>query len=207
MTVDLKSGVQFHGGWGELTAEDVKWSYGDAGLENPESIHGSVGFISNHLEPLNVIDSDTVEFPIEQFTIEWDRIYLGIANITSKKHVGEAGADVALQTPIGTGAFQMSSWTADNEFVGEAFADYYGGKPSFDTLRALEMGEASTRVAAIKTGEVAIIDSVPISFLQDLKDSGRRWAPRVRAVLRERASRTPGQVDNSLRPRQGNGVA
>ena len=34
------------------------------------------------------------------------------------------------------------------------------------------MGEASTRVAAIKTGEVAIIDSVPISFLQDLKDSG-----------------------------------
>ena len=172
VTVDLKTGVQFHGGWGELTADDVKWSYGDAGLENPESIHGSVGFINNHLEPLVVIDSDTVEFPVEQFTIEWDRIYLGIANITSKKHVDDAGADVALQTPIGTGAFQMSSWTADNEFVGEAFADYHGGKSSFDTLRVLEMGEASTRVAAIKTGEVAIIDSVPISFLQDLKDSG-----------------------------------
>ena len=191
----------------------------------------------------------------------------------------DAGADVALQTPIGTGAFQMSSWTADNEFVGEAFADYHGGKSSFDTLRVLEMGEASTRVAAIKTGEVAIIDSVPISFLQDLKDSGIQpindhiggsqqfvgvggnfwqqkyhdrdedvpprpgflpdddhpWIgdpndperherarkvrealaisidrelineevllgvgrPRVRALLRERASRTPGQVDNS----------
>ena len=172
VTVDLRQGVQFHGGWGELTAEDVKWSYGDAALENPESIHGSVGFINNHLDPLNAIDSDTVEFPIEQFTIEWDRIYLGIVDITSKKRVDDLGRDEALQTVIGTGAFEMSSWTADNEFVGEAFADYYGDKPSFNTLRALEMGEASTRVAAIKTGEVAIIDSVPISFLQDLKDSG-----------------------------------
>ncbi len=172
VTVELRQGVQYHGGWGDLTAEDVKWSYGDAALENPESIHGSVGFINNHLDPLNVIDSDTVEFPIEQFTIEWDRIYLGIVDITSKKRVDDIGRDEALQTVIGTGAFEMTSWTADNEFVGEAFADYWGDKPSFNTLRAREVGEASTRVALIKTGEAAIIDSVPISFLQDLKDSG-----------------------------------
>ena len=119
-----------------MTAEDVKWSYGDAALENPESIHGSVGFINNHLDPLNVIDSDTVEFPIEQFTIEWDRIYLGIVDITSKKRVDDLGPRRgAPDGPIGTGAFEMSSWTADNEFVGEAFADYYGHKPSFNTLR------------------------------------------------------------------------
>lgn len=170
--VTLREGIQFHENWGELTAEDIKWSYGHAALENPESIHGSVGFINNHLEPLTVVDKYTVDFPIEQFTIEWERIYLGIVNITSKKHFDDMGEDAALQNVIGTGAFQTVSWTADNEFVGEAFADYWGQKPAFSTLRAREVGEASTRVAQIKTGEVAIIDAVPISFLQDLTDSG-----------------------------------
>ena len=170
--VTLRQGIQFHENWGELTAEDIKWSYGHAALENPESIHGSVGFINNHLEPLEVVDKYTVDFPIEQFTIEWERIYLGIVNITSKKHFDDMGEDAALQNVIGTGAFRTVSWTADNEFVGEAFADYWGQKPAFSTLRAREVGEASTRVAQIKTGEVAIIDAVPISFLQDLTDSG-----------------------------------
>ena len=170
--VTLRQGIQFHENWGELTADDIKWSYGHAALENPESIHGSVGFINNHLEPLEVVDKYTVDFPIEQFTIEWERIYLGIVNITSKKHFDDMGEDAALQNVIGTGAFRTVSWTADNEFVGEAFADYWGQKPAFSTLRAREVGEASTRVAQIKTGEVAIIDAVPISFLQDLTDSG-----------------------------------
>lgn len=170
--VNLREGVMFHDGWGEVTAEDVKWSYGHAALENPQSIHGSVGFINNHLDPLEVVDSNTVDFPIEQFTIEWERIYLGIVDITSKKRVDDLGEDAALQSVVGTGPFRMVSWTADNEFVGEAFADYWGDKPTFSTLRAVEVGEASTRVAQIKTGEVAIIDSVPISFLQDLTGSG-----------------------------------
>ncbi len=170
--VELKPGVQFHDDWGEVTAEDVKWSYGDAALENPESIHGSVGFINNHLEPLVVVDTYTVDFPVEQFTIEWERIYLGIVNIASKKRVDEVGRDAALQDVVGTGPFEMVSWTADNEYVGEAFPDYWGDQPSFNTLRVQEVGEASTRVAQIKTGEVAIIESVPISFLEDLKESG-----------------------------------
>ena len=68
ITVNIRQNVKFHDGWGDMTAEDVKWSYGDAALENPESIHGSVGFLNNHLEPLEVVDDDTLTFPVEQFT-------------------------------------------------------------------------------------------------------------------------------------------
>ena len=172
ITVNLRKGVQFHGGWGELTAEDVKWSLGDAALENPESIHGSVGFINNHLEPLLVVDKYTVDFPIKEFTTRWEGIHLGIVDITSKKRVDDLGRDEALQTVIGTGPFAMVKWTADSEYVGEVFEDYWGTKPSFDGLRVRQVPEASTRVALIKTGEAGIIDSVPISFLADLKASG-----------------------------------
>lgn len=37
ITVKLREGVQFHHGWGEMGAEDVKWSFGDAGVENEAS--------------------------------------------------------------------------------------------------------------------------------------------------------------------------
>lgn len=171
ITVNLRQGVKFHDDWGNLTAEDVKWSYGDAALENPESIHGSVGFINNHLEPLVVLDTNTLEFPVKEFTTRWQGIHIGIVDITSKKRVDELGEDEALQRVVGTGPFKMDSWTADNEFIGERFEDYWGKQPSFDTLRVRQVPEASTRVALIKTGEAGIIDAVPINFLKDLKDS------------------------------------
>lgn len=76
LTVRLRRGVQFHGGYGEMTAEDVKWSYGEAGVENPESIHGSVGYLRNYFDPLRVVDNYTVELPIKQFTIGWEDSYL-----------------------------------------------------------------------------------------------------------------------------------
>lgn len=172
ITVNLRQGVKFHDGWGDLTAEDVKWSYGDAALENPESIHGSVGFINNHLEPLVVVDANTVDFPVEEFTTRWEGIHLNIVDITSKKRVDDLGEDEALQQVVGTGPFKMNSWTADNEFLGESFEDYWGQQPSFDTLRVRQVPEASTRVALIKTGEAGIIDAVPINFLKDLKETG-----------------------------------
>ncbi len=168
--VKLRQRVQFHDGWGEMTAEDMKWSFGDVALENPESIHGSVGWVNNHLEPLQVVDTYTVDFPIEQFNVRWPSI-IGNIDITSKKRVDDIGRDEALQTVVGTGPFNMVTWTADNEFVGEAFVDYWGDASSIN-IRVLQVPEASTRAALIKTGEAGIIDSVPISFLKDLKDSG-----------------------------------
>ena len=172
ITVNIRQNVKFHDGWGDMTAEDVKWSYGDAALENPESIHGSVGFLNNHLEPLEVVDDDTLTFPVEQFTTRWEGVHIAIVDITSKKRVDDIGRDEALQRVVGTGPFEMTSWTSGDEFLGEAFEDYWGPQPSFDTLRVRQVPEASTRVALIKTGEVGIIDGVPINFLKDLKDSG-----------------------------------
>ena len=51
ITVNLRQGVQFHHGWGEMGAEDVKWSFGDAGVENQESVFGNVGYLHEYQEP------------------------------------------------------------------------------------------------------------------------------------------------------------
>ena len=172
VTVTLRKGVQFHGGYGEMTASDVKWSYGNAGLENAESIHGSLGKITGHLEPLKVVSDYVVEIPISNFTSDWQRMAFNLVNIASKAYVDRVGEDAAIQKIIGTGPFQMTRWVSDNKVEVEAFSDYWGKAPMVDKVTVLQVAEPATRVAMIKTGEADIIGPVPNSFLASLKASG-----------------------------------
>ena len=172
ITVKLREGVQFHHGWGEMGAEDVKWSFGDAGVENEESVFGNVGYLHEYQEPHVVVDQHTVEFPLKSFTSEFEGAIIRLVFVYSKKSIDDMGRDWAFQNPIGTGPFQMESWTANDEFVGSTFADYWNTPASFDELSVKDIPEDSTRVALIKTDAVHIIDPVPFSFLPDLLESG-----------------------------------
>ncbi len=172
ITVNLREGVQFHHDWGEMTAEDVKWSFGDAGVENQESVFGNVGYLHEYQEPHVIVDSHTVEFPLKSFTSEYEGAIIGLVFVYSSKYINEMGRDHAFQNPIGTGPFQMESWTPNDEFVGSTFQDYWDQPASFDMLSVKEIPEDSTRVALIKTDAVHIIDPVPFSFLPDLLESG-----------------------------------
>ena len=172
ITVNLRQGVQFHHDWGEMTADDVKWSFGDAGVENEESVFGNVGYLHEYQDPHVVVDSHTVEFPLKSFTSEYEGAIIGLVFVYSKKSIDDMGREWAFQNPIGTGPFQMESWTANDEFVGSTFMDYWDTPASFDGISVKEIPEDSTRVALIKTDAVHIIDPVPFSFLPDLLESG-----------------------------------
>lgn len=172
ITVNLRQGVQFHHDWGEMTADDVKWSFGDAGVENEESVFGNVGYLHEYQDPHVVVDSHIVEFPLRSFTSEYEGAIIGLVFVYSKKSIDDMGRDWAFQNPIGTGPFQMESWTANDEFVGSTFMDYWDTPASFDGISVKEIPEDSTRVALIKTDAVHIIDPVPFSFLPDLLESG-----------------------------------
>jgi ABC-type transport system substrate-binding protein len=172
ITINLRQGVQFHHDWGEMTADDVKWSFGDAGVENPESTFGNVGYLHEYQNPHVVVDAHTLEIPLRSFTSEYEGAIVGMVFVHSKKSIDDMGRDWAFQNPIGTGPFQMESWTANDEFVGSTFADYWDTGASFDGLSVKEIPEDSTRVALIKTDAVHIIDPVPFSFLPGLLESG-----------------------------------
>ncbi|MDE2686622.1 MAG: ABC transporter substrate-binding protein [Chloroflexota bacterium] len=172
ISVKLREGVQFHHDWGEMGAEDVKWSFGDAGVENQESVFGNVGYLHEYQEPHVVVDQHTVEFPLKSFTSEFEGAIIGLVFVYSSKYINDMGRDHAFQNPVGTGPFQMESWTPNDEFIGSTFMDYWDTPASFGELSVKEIPEDSTRVALIKTDAVHIIDPVPFSFLPDLLDVG-----------------------------------
>ena len=172
ITINLRKGVQFHHGWGEMGAEDVKWSYDDAGIENKESVFGNVGYINTYHKPHVVIDKHTLEIPLKTFTAVFEDAIIGQVYVYSKNYIDTEGRDTAFTDPVGTGPFQMESWSPDDEYVGSTFPDYWDGPASFAGINVKEIPEDSTRVALLKTDAVHITDPVPFSFMADLIEAG-----------------------------------
>ena len=172
ITLNLRKGVQFHHGWGEMGAEDVKWSFDDAGIENKESVFGNVGYINTYHKPHVVIDKHTLEIPLKIFTAVYEDAIIGQVFVYSKNYIDTEGRDHAFKNPIGTGPFQMESWSPDDEYVASTVPDYWDGPASFDGINVKEIPEDSTRVALLKTDAVHITDPVPFSFMANLIESG-----------------------------------
>ncbi|MCH7642847.1 MAG: hypothetical protein IIC30_06180, partial [Chloroflexi bacterium] len=64
----LRQGVQFHDGWGEMTAEDVVFSFNDANRNTqPESIHGQAGDFAPLIKNLEILDTYKVRLNYENY--------------------------------------------------------------------------------------------------------------------------------------------
>jgi ABC-type transport system substrate-binding protein len=158
-TVKLREGVQFHGGWGEMTAEDWKWTADNQW--SSDSNHGGQFISATNLKETRVVDRYTVEFVLERPNAFFKDYYGSIRDdvalaVYSKNRVEKMGEDAATtELPDGgTGPYQVESWTADTEIVLKAFPGYWGQQPEYETIRILQIVEPSTVLAALETGEV-----------------------------------------------------
>ncbi len=108
----LKEGIQFHGGYGELTAEDVKFSYErTAGLGKPAIDSPYKGDFSPALQEVQVDDTYSgVIILKERFApIMASTLPVFSGWVVSKKAVEERGKDFAT-SPIGTGPYEFVEW-------------------------------------------------------------------------------------------------
>ncbi|MDP2948913.1 MAG: ABC transporter substrate-binding protein, partial [Chloroflexota bacterium] len=115
VTLTLRQGVQFHKGWGEMTAEDAVWSINDAnGAVTKESIHGQAGDFAPIFGAAKVVSKYEMELSITNFDPRWDSNFLNHAgqalSILSKRLYDEKGADYARENIVATGPFQVREW-------------------------------------------------------------------------------------------------
>lgn len=156
----LKEGIQFHGGYGELTAEDVKYSFERiAGLTDPPFESAYVGDWAT-LEEVEVTGTYTGTIILsEAFApLMVTTLPSNAGLVVSKAAIEELGEDFA-RHPIGTGPYQFVSWTPGTEIVVEAFEDYGGAvyefaePPIWDRIVFRPIEDDSAADIAIDTGE------------------------------------------------------
>ncbi len=173
--------------WGELTAEDVAFSYNEAGADNPSSRHSAAGELNSIFDPWVAVGPLKVDAPFKRFQGD----YL-IANtvsacndsgaIVSKVLFNELGADEALRTPHGTGPFIVTDWKSNEKVELRANNDHWKAAPNVEKMVLIETPEGSVRTAQLRTGEVDIAP-VPISDVPSLTGDGFEFNDGLRQFL------------------------
>ncbi|SFJ92286.1 peptide/nickel transport system substrate-binding protein [Bosea sp. OK403] len=70
---------------------------------------------------------------------------------------------------IGTGPFKFASWTPDDRVVLERWDSYWGEKPAWDKVTFRVFKNSSARVAAILSGDVDMIESIPTADMRNIE--------------------------------------
>ncbi len=150
-TFKLREGVQFHGGYGEVTAEDVVFSLTRAG--NPEVSAVSSDYDS--FESVEALDSDTVRITLSKPVPS----LLGLVanyhggNVVSKQAVEEMGEGFRLN-PIGTGPFAFVGYESGQSVQLAANDAYFRGRPAIDAVNFLYVPSNAARELAFLNGEL-----------------------------------------------------
>ena len=168
-TFNLKQGVKFHNGK-ELTSADVKATFDRAlnaeagGLRTTEIIKMFTAVEAP--DPYTVtITTDGPYGPMESLMCNMS---LGIMDAD---YIEQYGLDLgtSVEGENGTGPFKVVSWERDQEIVVERFDEYFGTPAKLKTVVYTVIPEAASRVIALETGEVDVIDKPTNEDLERLE--------------------------------------
>jgi peptide/nickel transport system substrate-binding protein len=161
----LRQGVEFHDG-STMTAEDVVWSLQAA--MDPDSASNLYAQLRTLLLPENItaIDDYTVQFVLESPFVFFANP-LGIRNARIFK-AGYTSADFETD-PIGTGPFRYQAFEPGQSFSAIRFENYWQtGKPYLDEVNFINVPESASKMEALLTGEVDLIDNIEFATSRQL---------------------------------------
>lgn len=89
----------------------------------------------------------------------WD--YIGREPMVPKAYTIKNGVDGLNEKPIGTGPWKLVEWKRKDSMRFERFDGYWGGPAAFKRLRFQVIPEGAARIAALRAGQVHVIEAVP----------------------------------------------
>lgn len=167
----LREGVTFHDGQ-PFTANDVKFTW--ELIAHPENLSSAQLFSffqpitgaqafrdgqAEEVEGITVVDDLTVEVTLDQpwapFLTIGSNQYIVPRHILGEVPVSEILEHEYARNPVGTGPFRFVAWQAGDSYIGEAFEDYYAGRPAADTLVLRTSGlDDNGIITALRSGEL-----------------------------------------------------
>ncbi len=177
--VKLRKGVQFHDNWGELTAKDFVHMWKD--ITAPEAAHGQTQYWRAGVKDVEVVNDYEVVYrltkPDAQFVLALSETQGG-AEIRSKAQFDKNGGPPKDLTAgeAGTGWYQFESRQTGTSLKLKRipYPHWDGITPDFPGFEFRFLKEASTRVAALLSGEIHLA-----ALPQDLQSQAERSGMKI----------------------------
>ena len=158
----LREGVKFHDG-SDFDAEDVKFS-----IERIPLVTGptTTEIYVRRVADVEIVDPYTINIKTDgaAATLPYDFVRLFIVSSDAAKDYStpETAAEGFNGGPaaVGTGPYKLVSWEPKGDLVLERNDDYWRGEGAWETVIRKEIPNDSSRLAALKAGQVDIINYV-----------------------------------------------
>lgn len=153
-TFALRENAQWHKGYGEVNAEDVRFSY----LRHLDEEVGS-RFVAEASPIQDVVADDTytvrvvLNDPYPDFFPQFVAYRPGF--IVNQRALEELG-DRYSEEPIGSGPFIFDSWSPEDRIELMRNNAFYGGAAPFSEIHYLIIREPATKEIALERGEIDI---------------------------------------------------
>ncbi len=160
----LRKGVKFHNG-DPLTSEDVKFSFDRYRGANAKQLKDRVAAVETP-GPLHV------RFRLKNPWPDFMTFYTaasGAGWIVPKKYVEKVGDEGYKKAPVGAGPYKFVSFSPGVELVMEAFDGYWRKTPNVKRFVFKVIGDESTRLAALKRGEIDVVYSIRGELAEELQ--------------------------------------
>ena len=168
----LRDDVTFHDG-SPLTAEDVKFTL-DRFL-NPDEQAGAIAYLGG-IGSVEVVDDYSFRvitkepMPTLLFAMAFDTW------VVPKAYFEAVGQEEFARHPIGSGPYQVADFTPGAEVRLIANPTYWAGAPTIAEVIWKSLPDASTRLAALKAGEIDIAINLPADIAVLLEDDDNAGA-------------------------------
>lgn len=158
-TFKIHEGIQFHKGYGELTAEDIKFSYERIMDPNVGSLYRTEFDV---VDSIDVLDRYTLTITLKQAVPRFLHNLVGVRQgfIVSKKAFEDIG-DKYGSNPIGTGPYIFKEWLPGQRVVIEANDDYFRGRPQIDRVVYTVIADIDSAVLALLAGDIDLMWLIP----------------------------------------------
>ena len=166
----LRPGVKFHDG-ADFTAEDVAFSLKRVPwVQSPSSF----AVYTRAITDVQVVDAHTVRFktatPYPLLPNDLANVFMvsrGIGENTPSSDFNSGKA------AIGTGPFKFVSYEPNSRVEMTRNEAYWGEKPAWDKVSYRIITNSGARVAALLSGDVAMIDNVPTADVAKIRNNDK----------------------------------
>jgi peptide/nickel transport system substrate-binding protein len=169
---ELREGVTFHGGE-EFTAEDVVFS-----IERAKSDNSNMRQLHADVVSVTAVDDYTVEFQMAgpsplypnnvTNTFIMDKGWSEANDLQEVQDFAAGEENFAVRNTNGTGAYILAERDPDVRSVLTVNENWWGDAPAVTEIIYTPISDNATRVAALLSGEVDLVQDVPVQDIERL---------------------------------------
>lgn len=170
--ITIRGGVKFHDG-SLMTAEDVAFTLSAQRLWGPDAIEPST--LASTFSAVDVKNPTTVQITTKQpDPAVLNRLASQIGFVVPKAYLLKVGVQQFGVQPIGTGPYKVKSITPGQEAVLEVNQDYWGPKPTHESITFKAVNDVTARISGLAAGQYNIATAVPPDQSKQVEGNGQK---------------------------------